>query len=178
MESSILWLRIAACLYGVGLLHSMLAITMKNPKLYPVALGTFRVAVVLHGVALVEVSMAYGRLPLDSLFETLSVCAFLVALLFLFVQWRYHFTSTAVALFPLIFMMALAASMQQPSATWPNVGVKDAWLVVHIVSGAGGICGTAADRRRVGVLSDAGTALESQAQQHAAGAAAAARNAG
>jgi len=133
MESSILWLRIAACLYGVGLLHSMLAITMKNPKLYPMALGTIRVAVVLHGVALVEVSMAYGRLPLDSLFETLSVCAFLVALLFLFVQWRYHFTSTAVALFPLIFMMALAASMQQPSATWPNVGVKDAWLVVHIV---------------------------------------------
>ncbi len=133
VESSILWLRIAACLYGVGLLHSMLAIAGKSPRLYPVALGTFRVAVVLHGVALVEVSMAYGRLPLDSLFETLSVGAFLVALLFLFVEWRYHFTTTAVALFPLVFMMVLAASMEQPSATWPNVGVKDAWLIVHIV---------------------------------------------
>lgn len=133
VESSIFWLRIAACLYGIGLVHSMLAIAWRSQKLYPLALGSFRVAVVLHGVALVETSMAYGRLPLDSFFETLSVCAFLTALVFLFVEWRYHFASTAVALFPLVFMMTLAASTEQPSATWPSVGGADAWLVVHIV---------------------------------------------
>jgi ABC-type uncharacterized transport system permease subunit len=133
VESSIFWLRAAACLYGVGLLHSMLAIVWRNQKLYPAALGTFRVATVLHGVALVEIAMAYGRLPLDNFYGTLNVCAFLTALVFLFVEWRYHFSSTAVALFPLVFMMALAASTEQPSATWPNVGVKDAWLIVHIV---------------------------------------------
>ena len=50
---------------------------------------TFRVGVVLHGVALVELAMAYGRLPLDNFFETLNLCAFLIALVFLLVEWRY-----------------------------------------------------------------------------------------
>ena len=133
VETSIFWLRIAACLYALGLLHSMLAIVRRNQKLYPVALGSFRVAVVLHGVALVEAAMAYGRLPLETSYETLSVFAFLIALVFLIVEWRYHFSTTAVALFPLVFLMTLVASMEQPVAAWPNVGVRDVWLFVHIV---------------------------------------------
>src|SRR5579875_2955286 len=126
METSILWLRAAAGLYGLGLLHSMLALVWRSQRLYPAALAAFRVAVVLHGVALVEASLAYGRLPLDSSFATLNVGAFLVALVFLLVEWRYHFAGTAVALFPLVFLMSLAAS-------WPGLGVRGALLVLHIV---------------------------------------------
>ena len=139
METSILWLRVAAVLYALGLLHSMLALVRRNQRLYPVALAAFRVAVVLHGVALVEASLAYGRLPLDSSFATLNVCAFLIALVFLIVEWRYHFASTAVALFPLVFLMTLAASTGQPTASWPNLGVRGALLVVHIVLVLAGI---------------------------------------
>ena len=65
IDTSIFWLRAAACLYAIGLLHSMLSIVRRSHSLYPVALGTFRVGVVLHAVALVELSMAYGRLPLE-----------------------------------------------------------------------------------------------------------------
>lgn len=133
METSIFWLRVATALYALGLLHSMLAIVRRSQRLYPIALTSFRVAVVLHGVALVDAAMAYGRLPLDTSFATLNVFAFLIALVFLIVEWRYHFASTAVALFPLVFLMTLVASMGQPMAAWPNVGVRDAWLVVHIV---------------------------------------------
>ena len=75
----------------------------------------------------------YGRLPVENFYETLSLCAFLIALVFLFVEWRYHFASTSVALFPLVFLMTLVAAMEQPVATWPNVRVRDAWLIVHIV---------------------------------------------
>jgi len=139
IETSIFWLRTAAGLYALGLLHSILALLRRNQKLYPVAMGAFRVGVVLHGVALVELAMAYGRLPLDGFFSTLSVCAFLIGLLFLIVDFRYHFPSTGIALFPLVFLMTLASSLQQPASTWPNVGVKDAWLVVHIVLVLGGI---------------------------------------
>jgi ABC-type uncharacterized transport system permease subunit len=133
IESSTLWLRVAACLYALGLLHSLLAITRRNQRLYPVALESFRVAVVLHFVSLAEASMAYGRPPLDSVFEALSAGAFLIALVFLVVEWRYHFPTTGVALFPLVFLMTLIASMERPVARWPNVGVRDAWLIVHIV---------------------------------------------
>jgi ABC-type transport system involved in cytochrome c biogenesis permease subunit len=133
VETSILWLRVAACLYGIGLVHSMLVLLRRNQGLYPVALVSFRVGVVLHGVALVEAAIAYGRLPLDTFFDTLRVCAFLIAVVFLLVEWRYRFSSTAVALFPLVFLMTLVASIEQPVASWPNVGMRDAWLIVHIV---------------------------------------------
>ncbi|MBZ5604398.1 MAG: cytochrome c biogenesis protein, partial [Acidobacteriia bacterium] len=38
-----------------------------------------------------------------------------------------------------VFLMTLASSLQQPAAGWPNVGVKDAWLIVHIALVLAGI---------------------------------------
>ena len=131
-DTSIFWLRAAACLYAIGLLHSMLSIIRRSQKVYPFALGTFRVGVVLHAVALVDLARAY-RLPLDNFFDTLSLCAFLIALAFLFVESRFHFAGTAVAMFPVVFLMTLIAALERPVATWPNVGVRDAWLIVHIL---------------------------------------------
>ena len=133
IESSIFWLRVAALLYAAGLLHSMLAILRRTSDFYRFALGAFRVGVVLHGVALVELARAYGRLPVESFYGTLSLCAFLFALVFLFVDWRYNFASTSVALFPLVFLMTLVAQMEQPVSAWSDVRVRDAWLIVHII---------------------------------------------
>jgi ABC-type uncharacterized transport system permease subunit len=133
LETSIFWLRAAACLYAIGLLHSMLSIMRRSRKVYPFALGTFRVGVVLHAVALVDLARAYGRLPLENFYETLSLCAFLIALAFLFVEARFRFAGTAVAMFPVVFLMTLIAALERPVATWPNVGVRDAWLIVHIL---------------------------------------------
>src|ERR1041385_880489 len=147
VESSVFWLRAAAFLYAAGVLHSMLVVLGHSQRLYPAALGAFRIAVVFHAVAMVDLARAYGRLPLDNFYETLCLCAFLIALVFLMVEWRYHFSSTAVALkkwryhfsstavalFPLVFVMTLVAALERPVASWPNVHVRDAWRVVHIV---------------------------------------------
>jgi ABC-type uncharacterized transport system permease subunit len=133
LDTSIFWLRAAACLYAIGLLHSMFAIIRRSQTLYPAAIPTFRVGVVLHAVALVELAMAYGRLPLDNFYGTLNLCAFLVALVFLFVESRFHFAGTAIAMFPLVFLMTFIAALERPVATWPNVGVRDAFLIVHII---------------------------------------------
>jgi ABC-type transport system involved in cytochrome c biogenesis permease subunit len=133
LETSIFWLRAAACFYAIGLLHSMLSTVFRKQSVYPVALATFRIGVVLHAVSLVELSMAYGRLPLASFYETLNLCAFLVALVFLFVEAKFRFQGTAIAMFPLVFLMTLVAALEHPVATWPNVGVRDALLIVHII---------------------------------------------
>jgi ABC-type transport system involved in cytochrome c biogenesis permease subunit len=132
-DTSIFWLRAAACLYAIGLIHSMVSVIRHSQKVYPFALGTFRVGVVLHAVALVELAMAYGRLPLDNFYGTLNLCAFLIALVFVFVESRFHFPGTAVAMFPLVFLMTFIAALERPVATWPNVGIRDAWLIVHIL---------------------------------------------
>ena len=120
-------------MYAVGLLHSLLAIVRRKPDFYPFALAVFRVGVVLHGVAIVELAAAEGRLPVENFYGTINLSAFLFALVFLFVDWRYHFTSISVALFPLVFVMTLIASMERPVAAWSDVRVRDAWLIVHIV---------------------------------------------
>lgn len=131
VSTSIFWLRAAACFYAVGLLHSMLALLGKRTSLYPIARGTFRIGAILQGVAIVDLGMAAGHIPVDNFFQTLNLCAFLIALLFLAVEWRYHFASTAVAHFPLVFVMTLVAAMERPVAIL--TGARETWLAVHIV---------------------------------------------
>jgi ABC-type uncharacterized transport system permease subunit len=130
---AIFWLRIAACLYAVGLLHSMLVLLRKRGGMYPTARATFRIAAILHGVAIVDLGMATGRLPVQDFFQTLSLCAFLIAVLFLAVESKYQFASTAVALFPLVFLMTLVSASVGPVVPFANLQVRDAWLAAHIV---------------------------------------------
>ena len=132
IETSIFWLRMAAILYALGLLHSILSVLRHKPSVFPMALGAFRIGAVLHGVAMVELAMAYGHLPLANFYQALSLCAFLIALVFLAVEWRYKFSSTSVVLFPLVFVMTLVSAMERPVATWPDPRVRDTWLIVHI----------------------------------------------
>jgi ABC-type uncharacterized transport system permease subunit len=130
MESGIFWLRIAACLYALGLLHSILVVVRHQQSVLSVALAAFRVAVVLHGVAIVDESMGSGHI-VETFYQRLSFCAFLIAVVFLGVEWRYKFSSTFV--FPLIFLMTLVSAMERPVGSWPDARVRDAWLVVHIL---------------------------------------------
>jgi ABC-type transport system involved in cytochrome c biogenesis permease subunit len=132
IESSIFWLRVAACFYALGLLHSILVVVRHRQNLSRLALATFRIAAVLHGVAITDLALASGRIPVGNIHQTLSLCAFLVAIVFLLVEWRYRFASTSVALFPLVFLMTLVAAMEQPVVSWPDARVRGAWLVVHI----------------------------------------------
>jgi ABC-type transport system involved in cytochrome c biogenesis permease subunit len=111
----------------------MLVLLRRQPSLYKVAVGAFRAGALLHTVAIVELSMVYRHLAVDNFYETLSLGALLIAAVFLVVDWRYNFASTAVALFPLTFVMTMVAATERPVASWNDVRLRDAWLVVHIV---------------------------------------------
>jgi ABC-type transport system involved in cytochrome c biogenesis permease subunit len=133
LNPSIFWLRVAACFYAPGLFYAMLALLRRRNLPYALARGAFRIGVILHGVAIVDLGMAMGRLPVENFFQTLSLCAFLIAVLFLIVEWRYQFTSTAVAHFPFVFVMTLVAAMERPVAVLTDARVKETWLAIHIV---------------------------------------------
>lgn len=133
IETATFWLRVAACLYAVGLLHSLLTAVRHGQSAMGVAFGAFRLAVVLHGVAIVDLAVASGRIPVDNVYQTLSLCAFLIAVGFVATERRYGFASASVALFPLVFAMVLGATLEQPVATAAEGGLRDAWLVVHIL---------------------------------------------
>jgi ABC-type uncharacterized transport system permease subunit len=132
-ESGVFWLRVATALYAVGLLHAILMVLRKKADLFRVALIAFSIGVVLHLVSIVETTMALGHFPVDNFNETSSLFAFLIALFFLFVNWRYQFSTLAVGIFPLVFLMSQVGAMETPVPSWPNTSLRDAWLLVHVV---------------------------------------------
>lgn len=133
-ESSVFWLRVAAVLYSIGLLHALLTVLAKRTQLLSVALSTFVVAVVLHFVSLTELTRVLGHLPVENFYQSISLCAFLIALVFLFVWWRYQFIPLALFLFPLVFLMTLVASMQSPVGGWSSPRLREGWLLAHVLS--------------------------------------------
>jgi ABC-type uncharacterized transport system permease subunit len=132
-EMSIIWLRVATVLYSVGLLHAILMVLRKNPVLSSVSLGAFCVGVVLHAVAIVELGVAGGAIPVHNFNESMSLCAFLIAAGYLFVYWRYQFASLSVCVYPLVFVMAQVGSMEFPVAGWSDTRVRNAWLLLHVL---------------------------------------------
>jgi len=140
-EMSVIWLRVAAALYSLGLLHAILMLVRRREQLYRVALGAFALGTVFHFVSIVEEGIASNRCPITNFYETLSMCAFLVAGLYLFAQWRYKIESLSAFIFPLVFIMSLTATLGNPVSVWTSPVVRNVWLTVHIVLV---LCGLAA----------------------------------
>jgi len=133
-EMSIIWLRVAAGLYSLGLLHAILTVIRRRAYAFHVALGALALAGIFHLVSIVEQGVAIGRFPASGFYESMSLCAFLITALFLFVYWRYRLESLSVFIFPLVFVMTLVASLGRPVATsWSSQTVRDAWLMTHVV---------------------------------------------
>jgi len=130
---SIFWLRLAVVLYAAGLLDAILTVLRRQSRLYRVALTLFQIGAILHFVAVVEHSVALRHLAANNFFETASLCALLLAVVFLFIQWRYEFAGLSVFVFPLVFLLTLIGSMGTPVAGWADPRVRDAWLLAHIL---------------------------------------------
>ncbi len=133
-ETAVLWLRVATVLYSLGLLHAVFVLTRKHSGFFRYALAAFTCGALFHFVSVVETSMAVGRLPVDNFFEAISFCALLISAAFLLLYWRYRFASLSLFIFPLVFVMSQIGSMETPVASWPNSGVRDAWLFAHVAA--------------------------------------------
>lgn len=131
-EMSILWLRLATGLYSIGMLHAILTLLRRQSRLFTPALAAFCVAVILHAVAIVQLGVVAGSLPANNASESMSLCAFLIAVGYLFVYWRYQFSGLSVCVFPLVFLMALVGSMELPMGSWTDMRLRSAWLLFHI----------------------------------------------
>lgn len=132
-ETSIFWLRTAVFLYSLGVVYTLLSMARRHNPLFGAALYGLALGFVFHFVSIVERGMLIERIPLDNFFETCSAAAFLIAGVFLFVYWRYDFSSLCIAIFPLVFMLALIGAMEVPVGPWSNASVRGAGLAVHVL---------------------------------------------
>lgn len=129
---SMLWLRTAAALYACGLLYALVYLFRKNTRLFLPALIAFGAGAVFHFVSIVEWKVETGHLPLNNFYETSSICAFLIAVVFLLAYSYYRVSIFGVCLFPLVFFMTLIGATEFPLTSWSSPQMRNAWLVVHI----------------------------------------------
>jgi ABC-type uncharacterized transport system permease subunit len=132
-EMSVFWLRAAAALYAIGLFHTIQVALRKGGSLFRTSLAAFSMAVVLHLVALVEAGLSARRFPPEGFHNSVSLYAFLVAVVFLFVYWKYRFESLGVFVFPMVFAMTGVAAVQAPVGPWSDPTTRTTWLVLHVL---------------------------------------------
>lgn len=132
-ESSVLWLRVAAGLYSLGLLHAVLTVLRRKPAIFSVALGAFGLGALFQLVSIVEQWIAQGQLPVADIFQTMSFCAWIITASFLAIYARYKAASLSIFIFPLVFLMTLIGALRNPVSAWSNPAIRSTWLVVHVV---------------------------------------------
>ncbi len=133
-DMSILWLRVAAALYSLGLIHVLLTvIERRRDRVFRVAMTAFYTGIVVHGVSIIEMSVAAGHLAANDFFQSVSLCAWLIGVLFLFLYYRYGYESLAVFVFPLVFVLTLMGELGAPMAPWGDRTLRNTWLLVHVV---------------------------------------------
>lgn len=137
-ELSLFWLRVASLLYALGLFRTLwyLLRSRHNEDSQPAPgiwiTASFTLATGFHFVSIVERSLALGHLPVDNFFESVSLFALLLAIVYLFVSWRYKFPSLGFLLFPAVALLTWIASTETPIAEWASARVRSMWLIVHV----------------------------------------------
>ena len=129
---SLLLLRLTIGFYSVGLLHSFLTIITRKKTLFRVALTGISAGFLCH---LLAISMAWFETrhpPISGLQGVLSFFALMIVLAFLLAYARYRLDSLSVFVFPLAFILTLAANLtSEPSRPYPEI-LGSLWLYLHV----------------------------------------------
>jgi len=133
-ETSVLWLRVAAGLYSVGLIDAIITVMRRRAALFRVALGAFGLGALFQLVSIVEQGLVQHQLPVNDIFETMSFCAWIITAAFLAIYYRYKAASLSVFIFPLVFVMTLIGALRSPVSAWSNAALRSTWLAVHVVT--------------------------------------------
>jgi len=129
---SLLFLRLTIALYSIGLLHSFLTIITRKKTLFRVALFGICSGFVTHALSIVFTWKETQHPPVSNYHQALSFFAFVIVLAFLVSYLRYRLDSLSVFVFPLVFILTLAAVLIAPSQQPLPEILKNIWFYIHI----------------------------------------------
>lgn len=129
----ILWLRIAAGLYGVASLLAIPAVLGNRPRGHryclPVALGGW----FFHLVATVEMlAAAHHVIPVLAT-EVVSTLALAIVAVFLFTFFVYRTVSFGLFALPLAFLLTVVPAIGPERHTFSSPMVRNGWIAFHVV---------------------------------------------
>jgi cytochrome c-type biogenesis protein CcsB len=120
MSTFFLWLTIA--LYSITLIHSFLTIITRKKTLFRVALLGIYSGFCCHALSIYYAWRETQHLPVTNIHEAFSFFAFVIVLAFLLTYARYRLESLGVFVFPLVFILTLAANLiSTPPSPRPEV---------------------------------------------------------
>jgi ABC-type uncharacterized transport system permease subunit len=130
----LLWLRIAAGLYGVASLLAIPAVLGNRPKGHrfclPVTLGAW----FFHMVATVEMlATAHHLIPVMGE-EIASALALVIVAVFLFIFFVYRTISFGLFALPLAFLLTVVPALGPNHYTFSSPLVRNGWIAFHVVT--------------------------------------------
>ena len=130
----ILWLRVAAGLYGVASLLAIPAVLGNRPRGHrfclPVALGAW----FFHLVATVEMLAAAHHLIPVMAEEVVSTLALSIVAIFLFIFFIYRTISFGLFALPLAFLLTVIPAIGPDRYTFSSPLVRNGWIIFHVVT--------------------------------------------
>jgi len=129
----LLWLRIAAGLYGVASLLAIPAVLGRHPRGHryclPVALGGW----FFHLVATVELLAAAHHLIPVMATEIVSTLALAIVGVFLFTFFVYRTVTFGLFALPLAFLLTVIPAIGPERYTFSSPMVRNGWIAFHVV---------------------------------------------
>lgn len=130
----ILWLRVAAVLYGVASLLAIPAVLGNRPKGHrfclPVAMGAW----FFHLVATVEMlAMAHHLIPVLAI-EVVSTLALAIVAIFLLIFFIYRTISFGLFALPLAFLLTVIPAIGPERYTFSSPVIRNGWIAFHVVT--------------------------------------------
>lgn len=130
----LLWLRIAAILYGLASLSAFGAVlghrAFWRRNCLPVALAAWLV----HVVSAVEMLVLAHRWMPVGMHEVQSILALLIVTVFLVIALRYRTLSFSIFALPLAFLLVVVPALGPHQHTFTSPVIRSGWLLLHITA--------------------------------------------
>src|SRR5499427_1869279 len=127
------WLRVALCLYGVGLIYALASLWGGRKVLTRITLPAVGLGMVFHFVSIIENAMFSDTWTPTSMHGLESLLAFVLMVFFFVIYARYRATSPGLAVFPLVFWLTFSASSYaSPNEPSAPIFVSAQWIYIHV----------------------------------------------
>jgi ABC-type uncharacterized transport system permease subunit len=130
----LLWLRVAAILYGAGCVAVFPAVLTNSLPWRKSCVHLGGLGFFFHFVSIVEMLVVAHRWMPVGVREIESLLGFAVAGLFFLVWWLYDAISLGIFALPATFFLVFIPALGPERYHFPNKGIYDSWLVAHIVA--------------------------------------------
>jgi ABC-type uncharacterized transport system permease subunit len=133
-DMDLLWLRVAAVLYGGASIAAFPGVLHGLERWRKVCVHLAGLAFFFHFVSAVEMLVKSHNWVPVGVREAESLLGLAVVVLFFLVWWVYQAISFGLFALPAAFLLVFVPALGVERYTFPSAGVRIGWLVVHIAA--------------------------------------------